>query len=279
MIGGMIGLILINGLGFFWPRPVAQGHADGTAPCCSANSSTASRFRRPGRRTSPRRFRVQLKRAIGTSPARTTGGSTSPRLRRRSTRPIVLYVERREYGPFIGRATRLMDGDREVASGVARVGRGTAAPGRPGGARPIAHPGPRTGRDRRGQCGARARAAATAGAGSGLSQHGGDARRSRDGRDRAAQPAPVAGALRSARTPAVARDRRRPRRCESRCRRPMARRRQLPTIDLFRVYAPNRAVDRWRGHESTRAGCGSSSPPTRASRTPRAASSRRSSAR
>ena len=48
MIGGMIALILTNGLGFFWPGRLDAAHADTTARCCSAKSTAAKRIPQPG---------------------------------------------------------------------------------------------------------------------------------------------------------------------------------------------------------------------------------------
>jgi phosphate transport system permease protein len=120
MIGGMIGLILTNGLGFFWPRPVAQVSLhDGTVVVGEIVNREA--IPAPGAPAHLTRFRVQLKmgnRDLSSADFRWIDESAVAR----TDYPVdLLYVERREYGPFIGRAVRLMDGEREITSGAARV--------------------------------------------------------------------------------------------------------------------------------------------------------------
>jgi phosphate transport system permease protein len=119
MITGMIGLILVNGLGFFWPTPLTRlTLADGTSllgeivtreviPHAGAPATGA--------------HRVQLKlgnRDLSSSDFRWVDEST---ITSRSLPREAVYVERREYGPFIGVPVRLTDGEKEVASGADAV--------------------------------------------------------------------------------------------------------------------------------------------------------------
>ncbi|RPJ64028.1 MAG: hypothetical protein EHM24_23585, partial [Acidobacteria bacterium] len=116
MIAGMIVLILANGLGFFWPRAVVEMTlADGTVLMGEVTGREG--IPAPGTADHLRHNRIQLK--LGNRDV--TGvdfrwGNESEVSRRAQPRDAV-YVERREYGPFIGRAVKLSDGDREVAAG------------------------------------------------------------------------------------------------------------------------------------------------------------------
>ena len=120
MIGGMIALILSHGLGFFWPRDLAQVTLrDGSVVMGEVVGREA--IPAPGTPEHLTLHRIQLKlgnrditgvdfRWINEADIATT-----------ERPPDAVYVERREYGPFIGRPVRLMDGDREVAAGSEAV--------------------------------------------------------------------------------------------------------------------------------------------------------------
>ena len=100
----MIALILTNGLGFFWPGDLVQlTLADGTVllgevaareanPAARARRSISEALRDPAEARQPRPDWRRL--PLGRR-RRDRGARTS--------RPTSLYVERREYGPFIGR--------------------------------------------------------------------------------------------------------------------------------------------------------------------------------
>ena len=120
MITGMIALILVNGLGFFWPRPLTRlTLKDGTL--LLGEIVTREAIPRPGTAEHLRDHRVQLK--LGNRDV--TGADfrwvDEAEIAQRDTPADALYVERREYGPFIGTAVRLVDGERELASGTQAV--------------------------------------------------------------------------------------------------------------------------------------------------------------
>ena len=122
MITGMIALILVNGLGFFWPRPLTRlTLKDGTL--LLGEIVTREAIPRPGTAEHLRDHRVQLK--LGNRDV--TGADfrwvDEAEIAQRDTPADALYVERREYGPFIGTAVRLVDGERELASGTQAVWR------------------------------------------------------------------------------------------------------------------------------------------------------------
>jgi phosphate transport system permease protein len=119
MIGGMIALILANGLGFFWPKPLTRlTLADGTSLLGELVAREAIPQHGP---PSPRTYRVQLKtgnRDLSSADFRWIDESD---IKQRSLPRDAIYVERREYGPFIGMPVRLSDGEKEIASGADAV--------------------------------------------------------------------------------------------------------------------------------------------------------------
>jgi phosphate transport system permease protein len=119
MIAGMIGLILTNGLGFFWPKPLVRlTLADGT----SLLGELAAREAIPQSGSPTTRVhRIQLKlgnRDLSSADFRWIDESD---IKDRSQPREAVYVERREYGPFIGVPVRLNDGEKELASGADAV--------------------------------------------------------------------------------------------------------------------------------------------------------------
>ena len=116
MIAGMVALILWNGLGFFWPKPLAElTLADGTVLMGEIVAREA--IPAPGTPQHLARFRVKLK--LGNRDL--TGADfrwvDEDQIARRETPLDAVYVERREYGPFIGRPVRLTEGGQDVAAG------------------------------------------------------------------------------------------------------------------------------------------------------------------
>jgi phosphate transport system permease protein len=121
MIGGLIAIVVTNGLGFFWPKPLEQiTLKDGSIFLGELVGREA--IPNPGNPDHPVLHRLQLKvgnrdllgfdfkwidEAEVTSRARPGG---------------VFYVERREYGPLLGTPIRLKEGDKELAQGSQAVG-------------------------------------------------------------------------------------------------------------------------------------------------------------
>jgi phosphate transport system permease protein len=119
MITGMLGLILVNGLGFFWPKPLTRlALADGTTVLGEIVAHEAGRRYGTDERQPDR---VQLK--VGN---RDLFGADfrwidETQIKARSVPSDAIYVERREYGPFIGTPVRLTEGDKELAKGPIAV--------------------------------------------------------------------------------------------------------------------------------------------------------------
>jgi len=102
MIAGMIALILSNGLGFFWPKPLVElTLTDGTV--LMGEIATREPIPHPGTPDHLKRFRIQMK--LGNRDL--TGADfrwvDEDAIASRRYPADALYIERREYGPFIGR--------------------------------------------------------------------------------------------------------------------------------------------------------------------------------
>ena len=113
MITGMIALILVNGLGFFWPRPLVQlTLRDGEVVL----GEVVNREPLPvAMRKNAGDHRIQLKlgnRDITGSDFRWVDESA---IVTRETPAGAVYVERREYGPFIGTVRKVTEGERQIA--------------------------------------------------------------------------------------------------------------------------------------------------------------------
>jgi phosphate transport system permease protein len=120
MIGCLLVVVLVNGLGFFWPAPlwlvtlkdgsVALGEIVNREPIPN-----------PGQPDHLKRHRVQLK--LGN---RDLTGSDfrwidEAQIARRERPAGAHYVERREYGPLLGTPVELREGDSVKASGPEQV--------------------------------------------------------------------------------------------------------------------------------------------------------------
>ena len=115
MIVGMIGLILVNGLGFFWPDhlvkltlkngDIVMGEIVNREPVPTAGS--------------PRqvRHRIQLKMGNRDVTGLDFRWLDESEIVRREEPADAVFIERREYGPFIGTVHTVIDGEREVATG------------------------------------------------------------------------------------------------------------------------------------------------------------------
>ena len=136
MIAGLVAVILVNGLRLL------------LAAARSCELTLTVRRAGPGRgrdraRPSPTPDSPTISRAVGsssrsataTSSAATSSGSTRTQITARAWPVDAVYVERREYGPLLGRPLRVRDGERTVAEGAPAVLGPPAGPRRGGGAR------------------------------------------------------------------------------------------------------------------------------------------------
>lgn len=122
MIGGMIALILSNGLGFFWPKPLTLlTLTDGTV--VMGEVTNREPIPRPGTPEHLKHFRIQMKLGNRDLTGTDFRWIEEDTIQSRQYPPDALYIERREYGPFIGRAVALGDGTQVIASGSGDVRR------------------------------------------------------------------------------------------------------------------------------------------------------------
>ncbi len=117
MIGGMIALILVNGLGFFWPGRIEEIRlTDGTVLLGELTAREA--IPQPGSPEHLQKHRIQMK--LGNRDL--TGADfrwiNEDAIAARTQPSDVLYIERREYGPFIGRVVAITDGAGQVTTGA-----------------------------------------------------------------------------------------------------------------------------------------------------------------
>ena len=119
MIAGMIVLILVNGLGFFWPRPLVHlTLSDGDV----VMGEIVNREPVPvAMRTQASDHRIQLKlgnRDLTGADFRWVDESS---IVARETPSDAVYIERREYGPFIGTVRTVVVADRALAGSPAQA--------------------------------------------------------------------------------------------------------------------------------------------------------------
>ena len=100
----MIALILANGLGFFWPRPVALVTLKDGSVLMGEIVRRGRRFRRPARPSTSQQRRLQLKLGNRDLTGVDFKWVDEDDIDRTEYPADAVYVERREYGPFIGRA-------------------------------------------------------------------------------------------------------------------------------------------------------------------------------
>ena len=113
MITGMIGLILVNGLGFFWPRPLTRATLkDGTVLLGELVAREA--IPAPGTPEHLKAHRVQFKLGnrdlLGADFRWVNEAEIAEQTRPREA----MYVERGGYGPFLGTPVKLLDGERDT---------------------------------------------------------------------------------------------------------------------------------------------------------------------
>lgn len=109
LISGMIGLILVNGLGFFWPGRLEEIRlTDGTV--LLGEITAREGIPKPGSAEHLSRHRIQMK--LGNRDL--TGADfrwvDEDAIVARHQPEDALYIERREYGPFIGRVVTITEG-------------------------------------------------------------------------------------------------------------------------------------------------------------------------
>jgi phosphate transport system permease protein len=114
MIAGMIAIILVNGLGYFWPGPLDQlTLTDGTR--LLGEIVARETIPTPGQAGVRERHRLQLKLGNRDVSGVDFRWVDEDQIRSRERPAHALYVERREYGPFIGFVKAIKRGDAVAA--------------------------------------------------------------------------------------------------------------------------------------------------------------------
>ena len=123
MIGGLIAIILTNGLGFFWPRPLVQFTLkDGSKRL--AEISAHEGIPNPGHPDHLINMRTLLKVGNRDLLGIDFEWVNDAEMVKRETPKDAWLVERREYGPFLGFPVRISEGGREIASSPEAVAAG-----------------------------------------------------------------------------------------------------------------------------------------------------------
>ena len=120
MIAWLVGVVLVNGLGFFWPQPLAKVTLkDGSV--FLGQVVDREPIPDPGTARHGTRQRLQLKLGNRDLLGFDFKWIDEDQITSREQPADVVYLERREYGPLLGTPARLKDGDRVVAEGSEAV--------------------------------------------------------------------------------------------------------------------------------------------------------------
>jgi len=117
MVAGLVGLVLWNGLGFFWPADLVRfGLRDGKVVLGQVTAREA--IPDPGApRGTPPRYRVQVKQGNRDLYGADFLWIDEAAIERRDLPAEAVAVERREWGPLFGTIAAVKEGDRVVARG------------------------------------------------------------------------------------------------------------------------------------------------------------------
>jgi phosphate transport system permease protein len=126
MITGLIGVILVNGLSFFWPERLVQlTLKDGSV--LLGEVVNREPIPNPGHPDHLKRQRVQLRLGNRDLLGFDFKWIDEDQIAKREEPRDAYFVERREYGPLLGTPVLLKQGDKEVASGPQAVGQALPA--------------------------------------------------------------------------------------------------------------------------------------------------------
>jgi phosphate transport system permease protein len=120
MIGGLILVILVNGLSFFWPRPLQRVELkDGTVFMGDVVNREA--VPNPGHPEQPPKWRIQLRVGNRDLLGFDFKWIEEAEIAKREEPREAYFVERREYGPLLGTPIEVNELGQVVASGSAAV--------------------------------------------------------------------------------------------------------------------------------------------------------------
>jgi phosphate transport system permease protein len=126
MVGGLVALILVQGLGFFWPDPLVRVTLrDGSV--FLGEHVQREPIPAPGTPEHLEKHRIQLKVGNRDLLGFDFKWIDEDEITSRDLPPDAYYVERREYGPLLAAPLQLVQGDQVVAQGSAAVGQALPA--------------------------------------------------------------------------------------------------------------------------------------------------------
>ncbi len=121
MIAGLVGVILVNGLGFFWPRPLLEVTLrDGGV--FLGEVENREQIPDPGHPDQLKKNRIQLRVGNRDLLGFDFKWIDEDEIARRQTPPEAWFIERREYGPLIGTPVLLKEGEAVRARGPEAIG-------------------------------------------------------------------------------------------------------------------------------------------------------------
>ncbi|HEY7698397.1 MAG TPA: phosphate ABC transporter permease PstA, partial [Vicinamibacteria bacterium] len=115
MIFGLLGIILVNGLGIFWPHPIERVTTrDGSV--LAGELTRREAIPNPGHPDHLLNHRIQLRTGNRDLYGFDFTWVKEEDIVKRERPEGIFFVERSEYGPLVGTPVRIAEGDREVAS-------------------------------------------------------------------------------------------------------------------------------------------------------------------
>jgi len=117
MILGLLLVILTNGLGIFWPSPIEQVTLD-DGSIVAGEPMQRQPIPNPGQPDHLQKHRVQLKVGNRDLYGFDFKWMDEAAIAKRERPSGIYLVERSEYGPLIGTPVRVLEGEKEVASGA-----------------------------------------------------------------------------------------------------------------------------------------------------------------
>jgi phosphate transport system permease protein len=121
MIAGLVGVILVNGLGFFWPRPLLEVTLR-NGDVFLGEIQTREPIPNPGHADHLKKSRIQLRVGNRDLLGFDFKWIDEGEIARRAAPPEAWFIERREYGPLIGTPVLLREGETVRARGPEAVG-------------------------------------------------------------------------------------------------------------------------------------------------------------